>query len=74
MITKEYIIDTANKITSSQKQELETLGARLVSLSEKSEISLEGLQMLTNTIKELEAFREFYTIRIINSLRRGDRL
>jgi len=72
MITKEYIIDTASKLTSGQKQELDSLSARLHTLATTSEISIDGLQTITNILKELEAFREFFTIRIINSLKRGD--
>jgi hypothetical protein len=74
MKTAEDIIDAVNKLTSNQISDLESIISRLSAVKDNKVISIDGLRSITNSMKELEAIREYFTLRIIHSLKRGNEI
>lgn len=70
MIETNHRLDTINQLTSIQTTDLASIVERINTIISNKEISEDCLRSITNIIKELEAFREYFTIRIIHSLKR----
>lgn len=74
MRTKEEIVDAVNTLTSTQKSDIESIATRLKYISDNGKISIENYKIINISMKELDAIREYFVVRIINSLKRGNEI
>lgn len=72
-LPKEAVADTLSKITKQQEMTLESCVKQLTSLIGSGLISESNLKTLINVWRELDALRELYFIRLLNTLKRGVR-
>ena len=72
VIKKEVIVDTLFDLTKQHQSTIEDCNDRLVKIKDSKKISESNFREISNVIKELEALREFFILRLLNSLKRGD--
>jgi hypothetical protein len=72
-LPNEAVADTLAKITKQQQMTLESCVKQLTSIIESGVISESNLKVLINVWRELDAIRELYFIRLLNTLKRGVR-
>lgn len=66
--------DALNTLTTDQLGMIENCMDRMKSLKEDKKISERTLRELTSIMRELDALRELFYLRLFNSLKRGDML
>jgi len=71
-LTKEYIVDTLMDLTRQNEAAIDTCIAALTKIKESKKISESNLHDLINVWRELDALREVFFVRILNSSKRGD--
>ena len=71
-LTKEYIVDTLMNLTRQNEATIEACVASLNKIKETKKISESSLFELINVWRELDALREVFFIKILNSSKRGD--
>jgi uncharacterized protein YjaG (DUF416 family) len=71
-LTKEAIADTLKVITRQNESTLENCIASLQRIKDSKKISETNLKELINVWRELDALREIFYVRLLNSLKRGD--
>lgn len=72
VIKKEVIVDTLFDLTKQHQSTIEDCNDRLVKIKDSKKISESNFREISNVIKELEALRELFILRLLNSLKRGD--
>ena len=72
VIKKEVIVDTLFDLTKQHQATIEDCNDRLVKIKDSKKISESNFREISNVIKELEALRELFILRLLNSLKRGD--
>jgi hypothetical protein len=73
-ISRETIADTLYNLTKQQSMTLELCSETLQKIMTEDLISETNYLKLSNTIRELEALREVFIVRLLNSMKRGDML
>jgi len=71
-LTKEAIADTLYDLTKANQTTIETCIAVLNKIKDTKKISESNFRDLTNVWRELDALREVFFLRLLNSLKRGD--
>jgi hypothetical protein len=71
-LTKEYIVDTLMDLTRQNEATLDNCIGTLTKIKDSKKISLSNLNDLINVWRELDALRELFFIKILNSSKRGD--
>jgi hypothetical protein len=71
-ISRETIADTLYNLTKQQSMTLELCSETLQKIMTEDLISETNYLKLSNTIRELEALREVFIVRLLNSMKRGD--
>ena len=71
-LTKEAIADTLKVLTRQNESTIEGCIASLQKIKDSKKISETNLKELINVWRELDALREVFYIRLLNSLKRGD--
>lgn len=72
--TSQQQIDTFYKLTSNQIDSLRGMILRFEKLIESSLVDENTYKTITNIYQELGALREYYIVRLLNGLKRGDKL
>lgn len=71
-LTKEAIADTLKVITRQNESTIDNCIASLQKIKDSKKISESNLRELINVWRELDALREVFYVRLLNSLKRGD--
>lgn len=71
-LTKEAIADTLKVLTRQNESTIEGCISSLQKIKDSKKISETNLKELINVWRELDALREVFYIRLLNSLKRGD--
>tara|TARA_R100001377_G_C3182607_1_gene107253 strand:- start:204 stop:449 length:246 start_codon:yes stop_codon:yes gene_type:complete len=66
--------DAINTLTTEQLSMVESCMERMKTIKEDKKISERTLRELTSVMRELDALRELFYLRLFNSLKRGDML
>tara|TARA_R110001583_G_scaffold18398_1_gene73212 strand:+ start:220 stop:465 length:246 start_codon:yes stop_codon:yes gene_type:complete len=66
--------DAVNTLTTEQLSMVESCMERMKTIKEDKKISERTLRELTSVMRELDALRELFYLRLFNSLKRGDML
>lgn len=72
IITNDYIVDTLMNLTTLNDGTIDSCISILTQIKESKKVSESNFKSLTNVIKELEALREVFFIKLLNSLKRGN--
>jgi GTP1/Obg family GTP-binding protein len=71
-LTKEAIADTLKVLTRQNEATIDNCISSLQRIKESKKISETNLRELINVWRELDALRELFYVRLLNSLKRGD--
>ena len=74
IISNKTIADTLNSITKDQQSMIESCIADLTTIKNSKKVTEANLKTLINVWRQLDALRELFYIRLLNSLKRGDML
>lgn len=72
IITKEAIADTLVNLTKAHEATIDDCVNRLTRIKDSKKITETNLRELINVWRELDAMRELFFSRLLNSLKRGD--
>lgn len=72
IITNDYIVDTLMNLTTLNEGTIDSCIAILNQIKDSKKVSESNFKSLTNVVKELEALREVFFIKLLNSLKRGN--
>lgn len=72
IITKEAVADTLNKLTTQQESVIDSIIKELSSIKESKRVSETNLRTLSSAWRELDALRESFFIKLLNSMKRGN--
>lgn len=72
--SREAQVDTLNKLTKEHETMLNSCVDGLKAIIGSKEISESNLRQLINIWRELDALRELFYLRILNSCKRGDKI
>jgi hypothetical protein len=72
VFTKESQVDSLNLINKDQEAMLQSCINTLQDLKKSGTITEDSYRRVANAWRELDALREVFFLRIINSLKRGD--
>lgn len=72
IITAEAVVDSLYKLNTDQDKSLESCSERILKLKLSGKITEFNYLDLCNIIRELEAMREIFVIRLLNSMKRGN--
>jgi len=70
MRSREVIVDSWKKLSQSDKEQITGILEELKQL-ETDEVSTSHLMVIENCVRTLTAFREKYTLRVIQLLKKG---
>ena len=74
IFTSKAQADAINTLTTDQLSMVESCMERMKTIKEDKKISERTLRELTSVMRELDALRELFYLRLFNSLKRGDML
>jgi len=74
MKSKKEEIESLNKLTTTDKEELETISSRLLEIKKGGILDEEVLKTLHSLLSELLIKREKFTTRLFSLIRQGYRL
>ena len=74
IISNKTIVDTLNSITKDQQSMIESCIEDLTTIKKSEKVTEANLKTLINVWRQLDALRELFYIRLLNSLKRGDML
>ena len=74
IISNKTIADTLNSITKDQQSMIESCIADLTTIKNSKKVTEANLKTLINVWRQLDALRELFYLRLLNSLKRGDML
>ena len=74
ILTSNAQVDSINTLTTDQLSMIENCMDRMKAIKEDKKISERTLRELTSVMRELDALRELFYLRLFNSLKRGDML
>ena len=74
IFTSKAQADAINTLTTDQLSMVESCMNRMKAIKEDKKISERTLRELTSVMRELDALRELFYLRLFNSLKRGDML
>ena len=74
IISNKTIADTLNSITKDQQSMIESCIADLTTIKNSKKVTEANLRTLINVWRQLDALRELFYLRLLNSLKRGDML
>ena len=74
IISNKTIVDTLNSITKDQQSMIESCIADLTTIKNSKKVTEANLRTLINVWRQLDALRELFYLRLLNSLKRGDML
>tara|TARA_R110002095_G_scaffold29793_6_gene29340 strand:+ start:408 stop:653 length:246 start_codon:yes stop_codon:yes gene_type:complete len=74
IFTSKAQADAINTLTTEQLSMVESCMERMKTIKEDKKISERTLRELTSVMRELDALRELFYLRLFNSLKRGDML
>tara|TARA_R110002074_G_scaffold310250_1_gene481102 strand:- start:60 stop:305 length:246 start_codon:yes stop_codon:yes gene_type:complete len=74
IISNKTIVDTLNSITKEQQSMIESCIEDLTAIKKSEKVTEANLRTLINVWRQLDALRELFYIRLLNSLKRGDML
>lgn len=72
IITKEAVADTLNKLTTQQESVIDSIIKELTAIKESKRVSETNLRTLSSAWRELDALRESFFIKLLNSMKRGN--
>lgn len=72
IITGEAVADTLTKITTQQEAVIDSVIKNLTEIKESKKITETNLKNLVNVWRELDALRESFFIKLLNSMKRGN--
>jgi hypothetical protein len=74
ILTSKAQVDAINTLTTDQLSMIENCMERMKAIKDDKKISERTLRELTSVMRELDALRELFYLRLFNSLKRGDML
>jgi hypothetical protein len=74
ILTSKAQVDAINTLTTDQLSMIESCMERMKAIKDDKKISERTLRELTSVMRELDALRELFYLRLFNSLKRGDML
>ena len=74
IISNKTIVDTLNSITKDQQSMIESCIEDLTAIKKSEKVTEANLRTLINVWRQLDALRELFYLRLLNSLKRGDML
>tara|TARA_R100000963_G_C4597717_1_gene72544 strand:+ start:423 stop:668 length:246 start_codon:yes stop_codon:yes gene_type:complete len=74
IISNKTIVDTLNSITKDQQSMIESCIEELTTIKNSKKVTEANLKTLINVWRQLDALRELFYLRLLNSLKRGDML
>tara|TARA_R110000868_G_scaffold10352_1_gene50986 strand:+ start:34083 stop:34334 length:252 start_codon:yes stop_codon:yes gene_type:complete len=74
ILTSNAQVDAINTLTTDQLSMIENCMDRMKAIKDDKKISERTLRELTSVMRELDALRELFYLRLFNSLKRGDML